>query len=58
MRRSSEIRDAAKALARRSVEARRRAWGEKEFRTRMREWGKMGGRPKDSTKDQEKKGGN
>ena len=54
---SREIRKAAEALARRSVEARKRAWGEDEFRNRMREWGKMGGRPKGSGKNQTKKGG-
>ena len=54
---SSEIREAAKALAIRSIEARKRAWGEDEFRNRMREWGKMGGRPKGSRKNQTKKGG-
>jgi len=54
---SSEIRKAAKALASRSIEARKRAWGEDEFRNRMREWGKLGGRPKGSGKDQPKEGG-
>jgi len=54
---SSEIRKAAEALARRSIEARKRAWGEDEFRNRTREWGKMGGRPKGSRKNQEEKSG-
>jgi hypothetical protein len=36
---------AARALARRSVAARRQKWGEKEFVRRMRKWGKLGGRP-------------
>jgi len=39
---------AARALARRSVEVRREKWGEKEFKRRLREWGKLGGRPKGS----------
>ena len=53
---SSETRKAARALARLSIEARKRAWGEDEFRNRMREWGKMGGRPK-GTRKKTKKGG-
>ena len=36
---------AAKELAKRSIRARREKWGEKEFVRRMREWGKLGGRP-------------
>lgn len=36
---------AAKELARRSVRARRLKWGSEGFRARMREWGKLGGRP-------------
>jgi len=36
---------AAKLMAQRSVEARREAWGEEEFRRRMKEYGKLGGRP-------------
>ena len=42
----SKASDAAKTLALRSVAARRRKWGEEEFRAKMREWGKLGGRPK------------
>ncbi len=41
---------AARLMAKRSVEMRREAWGEKEFLRRMREYGKLGGRPKGSTK--------
>lgn len=37
--------DAARELARRSVEARKRKWGKKGFRERMQAWGKLGGRP-------------
>ena len=44
------------ALASLSIEARKRAWGEVEFRNRMREWGKMGGRPKGSRTNKTKKG--
>ena len=54
---SSQTRNAAKALARLRIEARKQAWGEDEFRHRMREWGKLGGRPKGSRKNQAKEGG-
>jgi hypothetical protein len=37
--------DAARELARRSVEARKQKWGKKGFSERMRAWGKLGGRP-------------
>lgn len=43
-----EASKAASLMAKRSVEARREAWGEKEFLRRMREYGKLGGRPKGS----------
>jgi hypothetical protein len=39
------VSEAAKELAKRSVAARRRAWGKKGFRKKMQEWGKLGGRP-------------
>lgn len=38
--------EAARLLARKSVRARRERWGEQEFVRRMREWGKLGGRPR------------
>jgi len=41
---------AARLMAKRSVEARRKAWGEQEFLRRMQEYGKLGGRPKGATK--------
>jgi hypothetical protein len=37
---------AARAMGMRSVQARKDAWGEQEFVRRMREYGKLGGRPK------------
>lgn len=43
-------------MAKRSVEARKKAWGEDEFSRRMREIGKLGGRPKGSTKKKTLKG--
>ena len=46
---------AASLMAKRSVEARREAWGEKEFLRRMREYGKLGGRPKGSKNKVSKK---
>jgi hypothetical protein len=46
----------ARALAKRSVKARKEAWGEEEFNRRMREIGKLGGRPKGSGKKQTKGG--
>ena len=41
---------AASLMGRRSAEARKKKWGKKEFKRRMREWGKLGGRPKGSGK--------
>ena len=32
-------------MGRRSVKARKEQWGESEFKRRMQEWGKLGGRP-------------
>jgi hypothetical protein len=46
--------EAARQLARRSVEARRKKWGARGFRERMRAWGKLGGRPP----KEEKRNGN
>jgi len=37
--------EAARTLAKRSVEARRQKWGEEEFKEKMWAWGKLGGRP-------------
>jgi hypothetical protein len=47
---------AASLMGKRSVEARVKAWGQREFVKRMREWGKRGGRPKGSGKRRAKKG--
>jgi hypothetical protein len=35
-------------LGKRSAEVRQKKWGKKEFLKRMREYGKLGGRPKKS----------
>jgi hypothetical protein len=48
---------AASLMGRRSVEVRVKAWGKREFVKRMREWGKLGGRPKGGGKKPAKKGG-
>ena len=45
---------AASLMGRRSAEVRMKKWGKQEFMRKMREWGKLGGRPKGSGK---KKGG-
>jgi hypothetical protein len=42
----TEVSHAASLLGRKSVEARKRKWGKKEFVRRMQEWGKLGARPK------------
>ena len=42
--------EAASLLGKRSANARRKKWGTAEFKRRMREWGKLGGRPKGSGK--------
>jgi hypothetical protein len=45
---------AASLMGRLSAEARKKKWGKRAFVAKMREWGKLGGRPKGSGK---KKGG-
>jgi hypothetical protein len=42
--------EAASLMGKRSAAARRKAWGEAEFKKRMKEFGKLGGRPKGSGK--------
>ena len=45
-------------MGRKSAKARAAKWGKKEFVRRMREWGKLGGRPKaKATQANAKKGG-
>lgn len=46
----SNVHSAASALGRRSAEVRIQKWGRREFVRRMRQWGKLGGRPKGSGK--------
>ena len=40
-----DVNKAASLLGKRSAEARKKKWGVKEFKRRMQEWGKLGGRP-------------
>jgi len=46
------ISNAASLLGKKSAQARIERWGAKEFKRRMRAWGKLGGRPR---KDQARK---
>ena len=45
---------AASILGKKSAATRQKLWGKREFVKRMREWGKLGGRPKGSGKKQKK----
>jgi hypothetical protein len=45
-----DLNEAASALGKRSAEVRQKKWGKKEFVNLMREWGKLGGRPKKAEK--------
>jgi hypothetical protein len=50
----AQISEVMSMMAQRSVEARKAAWGKREFKKKMREWGKLGGRPrKDENKEKE-----
>ena len=40
------VNEAASALGKRSAEVRKKTWGKEEFVKRMREYGKLGGRPR------------
>jgi hypothetical protein len=53
-KKAEDASSAASLMGRRSAEARIEKWGKREFTRKMREWGKLGGRPKGSGK---KKGG-
>jgi len=46
----AKISEVMSLMAQRSVEARKKAWGKKEFKKRMKEWGKLGGRPRKNDK--------
>ena len=45
------VNQAASLLGKRSAAARKKAWGAKEFKKRMQEYGKLGGRPRKADKD-------
>ena len=47
----SKISEVMSLIGKRSAEVRRQKWGKKEFLERMREYGKLGGRPKKSKTD-------
>jgi hypothetical protein len=47
---------AASMMGRKSAEVRRKKWGARKFRRQLQEWGKLGGRPKGSTKKKQKRG--
>ena len=47
----AKISEVMSLMAQRSVEARKKAWGKREFKKRMQKWGKLGGRPKKADKD-------
>ena len=42
----SKISEVMSLMGKRSAKEREKAWGAKEFKKRMKEWGKLGGRPK------------
>ena len=47
----SKISEVMSLMGQRSAEVRQKKWGKKEFVKRMREYGKLGGRPKKSETD-------
>jgi hypothetical protein len=51
------VSNAASLMGRQSVEARIKRWGKRKFVAKMREWGKLGGRPRGSGKKQRSKRG-
>ena len=50
----AQIREVMGLLGKRSAEARQKKWGKREFTKRMREYGKLGGRPKKTEAKQRK----
>jgi hypothetical protein len=51
---TQKVNEAASLLGKQSANARRKKWGTAEFDRRMREWGKLGGRPKGTGKKKTK----
>lgn len=53
MKADKALSEAARKMGMRSVQSRKKMWGEKEFARRMKDYGKLGGRPKrDSQKSE------
>jgi hypothetical protein len=52
----ANVSQAASLLGRRSAQVRIKKWGKEEFERRLREWGKLGGRPKNRTNDENEEG--
>ena len=52
-----DVSKAASLMGRKSAKARKQKWGAKAFARKMREWGKLGGRPKNSGKKNDDKRG-
>lgn len=52
----NDIGKAASLMGRKSAQARQQKWGKREFVRKMQEWGKLGGRPKGSGKQKQKRG--
>ena len=52
----TDINKAASLMGRKSAEVRKKKWGKKEFTRKMREWGKLGGRPTGSGKEKANRG--
>jgi hypothetical protein len=50
----TKVSNAASLMGRKSAKVRQEKWGKKEFVRRMQEWGKLGGRPKGSSKKNKK----
>lgn len=48
---------AASLLGKASAAARREKWGEEEFKRKMQQWGKLGGRPKKQSSEKASKYG-
>lgn len=57
MSRMTDVSKAASLMGRKSAKARAAKWGKKEFVRRMRDWGKLGGRPKKEKKTTDSKRG-
>jgi hypothetical protein len=50
----SKISEVMSLIGERSAEVRQKKWGKKEFLKRMREYGKLGGRPKKDSREKNK----